>query len=242
LRSAYRYLQERGGPVPSAELAREVLGMEVNGQVASRLVASLLRDSRFAREDGGWTLVEWKMPFPTNGPVVVLDLETTGGNPETDEIIEIGAIRLSGNGSNGEFQTLVDPGRELPGGIVALTGITTEMLAGAPTPATALTALHGFIGQATVAIQHAPFDLGFLRPRLAGLGLPFENQVVDTVQLARRALPDVQRRGLDALMNAFGVAPVNRHRALEDARATAEVLRHLYYLLCDRNPVAWDRL
>lgn len=242
MRSAYRYLEERGGPVPSADLAREVLGMAVNGRVAERLVASLLRDSRFMREDGGWTLVEWRLPFPANGAVVVLDLETTGGNPETDEIIEIGAIRLSGDGANGEFQSLVDPGRELPEGIVALTGITTEMLAGAPSPAAALTALHGFIGDSTVAIQHAPFDLGFLRPRLAKLGLPFENQVVDTVQLARRALPDVQRRGLDALINAFGVAPVTRHRALEDARATAEVLRHLYYLLCDRTPVAWDRL
>jgi DNA polymerase-3 subunit epsilon len=216
--------------------------MEVNGRAADRLVASLLRDARFIRENGGWTLVEWRLPFPPNGPVVVLDLETTGGSPDADEIIEIGAIRVGSNGAGGEFQSLVYPGRTLPEGIVALTGITEEMLAGAPSPAEALSALHRFIGDATVAIQHAPFDLGFLRPRFAGLGLPFENHVVDTVQLARRALPDVQRRGLDALMTAFGVAPVTRHRALEDARATAQVLRHLYYLLCDRSPVAWDRL
>lgn len=161
---------------------------------------------------------------------VVVDLETTGGSPQTSAITEIGAVRVRGGEVLGELQTLVDPGTPVPAAISALTGITTSMVRGAPTIAEVLPAFLEFAAGAVLVAHNAPFDVGFLRAAAAQHGHPWPAvRVVDTVALARRALTrdDVPNNKLGTLAAHFRAAVTPSHRALDDARATVDVLHGL---------------
>jgi DNA polymerase-3 subunit alpha (Gram-positive type) len=162
---------------------------------------------------------------------VVVDVETTGLSSLTDEIIEIGAVRLSGGGAQAgptEFRSFVKPSRPVPQKITELTGITDEMLAGAPDVVTAMTAFLEFAGAAGLVAHNASFDLGFLRAAARRSGRDdWQPTVVDTLSLARAILPDRGHHKLDQLVSEFGVALDHHHRAVDDARATGQVFRHL---------------
>lgn len=161
---------------------------------------------------------------------VVVDLETTGGSAVGDAITEIGAVKVRGGQTLGEFQTLLDPGTAIPPFITVLTGITDAMLVGAPRIESVLPAFLEFVHGAVLVAHNAPFDVGFLRRNAQRLDLPWPNPaVVDTVQLARRVVtrdeaPNHKLASLAALFRA-GVRPT--HRALDDARATVDVLHGL---------------
>ncbi|ORV12663.1 hypothetical protein AWB95_12180 [Mycobacterium celatum] len=160
---------------------------------------------------------------------VVVDLETTGG-AATDAITEIGAVKVRGGEVLGEFATLVDPQRDIPPQIVRLTGITTAMVCDAPTIGAVLPAFLEFSRGAVLVAHNARFDVGFLRAAAERCGIPWSRpQVLCTVRLARRVLtreeaPSVR---LAALARLFAVANQPTHRALDDARATVEVLHAL---------------
>ncbi|MBC7290135.1 MAG: DEDD exonuclease domain-containing protein [Actinotalea sp.] len=161
---------------------------------------------------------------------VVVDLETTGGNPQTCGITEIGAVRVRGGEVLGELQTLVDPGTPVPATIAALTGITTSMVRGAPTIAEVLPSFLEFARGAVLVAHNAPFDVGFLRAAATRLGHPWPApRVVDTVALARRALTrdEVPNNKLATLAAHFRATVTPVHRALDDARATVDVLHGL---------------
>ncbi|MCK2240123.1 MULTISPECIES: DEDD exonuclease domain-containing protein [unclassified Crossiella] len=164
---------------------------------------------------------------------VVLDLETTGGRPGTDMITEFGAVKVRGGELLGEFGTLVDPERGIPPEVVALTGITEAMVRDAPKLAEVLPAFLEFAtGDAkTVLVAHnAPFDIGFLKAASAQLGYEWPKlQVLCTVRLARRVLSREEAPScrLSALAALFGAAVTPNHRALDDAKATVDVLHAL---------------
>jgi DNA polymerase-3 subunit epsilon len=167
---------------------------------------------------------------------VVVDLETTGGRMTArdglvaDAITEIGAVKVRGGVVLGEFATLVDPQRSIPPQIVQLTGITTAMVCDAPTIAAVLPMFLEFARGAVLVAHNAQFDTGFLRAAADQCGINWSRpQVLCTVQLARRVLsreeaPSVR---LAALARLFAVASQPTHRALDDARATVEVLHAL---------------
>jgi len=167
---------------------------------------------------------------------VVVDLETTGARSSTadgsvpDAITEIGAVKVRGGVVLGEFATLVDPQRSLPPQIVRLTGITTAMVCDAPTIDVVLPMFLEFAGNAVLVAHNSGFDIGFLRAAAQHCEIPWPRpQVLCTVRLARRVLsreeaPSVR---LAALARLFDVAAQPTHRALDDARATVEVLHAL---------------
>lgn len=167
---------------------------------------------------------------------VVVDLETTGGrtkaNDETpcDAITEIGAVKVRGGVVLGEFATLVDPQRSIPPQIVQLTGITTAMVCDAPTIDSVLPMFLEFARGAVLVAHNAGFDVGFLRAAAQRCGIAWPRpQVLCTVRLARRVLtreeaPSVR---LAALARLFAAAAQPTHRALDDARATVDVLHAL---------------
>jgi DNA polymerase-3 subunit epsilon len=167
---------------------------------------------------------------------VVVDLETTGGRMNgrdgkaADAITEIGAVKVRGGVVLGEFATLVDPQRSIPPQIVQLTGITTAMVCDAPTIAGVLPMFLEFARGAVLVAHNARFDMGFLRAAADQCGIRWARpQTLCTVQLARRVLsreeaPSVR---LAALARLFAVANEPTHRALDDARATVEVLHAL---------------
>jgi DNA polymerase-3 subunit epsilon len=167
---------------------------------------------------------------------VVVDLETTGGRMNgrdgktPDAITEIGAVKVRGGVVLGEFATLVDPQRSIPPQIVQLTGITTAMVCDAPTIASVLPMFFEFAHGAVLVAHNARFDMGFLRAAADQCGIRWARpETLCTVQLARRVLtreeaPSVR---LAALARLFAVASEPTHRALDDARATVEVLHAL---------------
>lgn len=161
---------------------------------------------------------------------VVVDLETTGGSSRECAITEIGAVKVRGGEVLGEFTTLVNPGMSIPPFIAALTGITNADVAGAPSVLTAVSMFLEFAGDSAVVAHNAPFDLGFLRAACERHDLTWNHgPVVDTARLARSALQrdEVRNCKLGTLAAFFRTTTEPSHRALADARATAEVFHHL---------------
>jgi DNA polymerase-3 subunit epsilon len=161
---------------------------------------------------------------------VVVDLETTGGSSRECAITEIGAVKVRGGEVLGEFTTLVNPGIPIPPFIAALTGITNADVVGAPSVLTAVAMFLEFAGDAAVVAHNAPFDLGFLRAACERHDLTWNHgPVVDTARLARSALQrdEVRNCKLRTLAAYFRTTTEPSHRALADARATAEVFHHL---------------
>jgi len=161
---------------------------------------------------------------------VVVDLETTGGSPADCAITEIGAVKVSGGQVLGEFQTLVNPGSTIPAFIQVLTGITDTMVAGSPTIASTLPRFLEFARGAVLVAHNAPFDIGFLKSAAASTGYPWPMfGVLDTARLARQVVlrdeaPDCK---LGTLARLFRSTTTPNHRALQDARATVDVLHGL---------------
>lgn len=161
---------------------------------------------------------------------VVFDLETTGGSAAEHAITEIGAVKVRAGEIIGEFATLVDPGGPIPPFISVLTGITDAMVIAAPRIEAVLPAFLEFIKGTTLVAHNAGFDTGFVKAACAAHGYPPPvNPVVDTVDLARRVLTrdETPNCKLGTLAKLFrsGVEPC--HRALQDARATVDVLHGL---------------
>ncbi|MFI6044334.1 DEDD exonuclease domain-containing protein [Nocardia sp. NPDC051321] len=161
---------------------------------------------------------------------VVVDLETTGTSPGGDAITEIGAVKVRGGEVLGEFATLVNPGRAVPPAIVQVTGITTAMVYAAPTIASVLPGFLEFASGAVLVAHNARFDMAFLRAAAAAHDMAWPAAtVLCTVKLARRVLgrdeaPSVR---LSALARLLGASTQPTHRALDDARATVDVLHAL---------------
>jgi DNA polymerase-3 subunit epsilon len=179
----------------------------------------------------------------------VVDLETTGWSPEAAAITEIGAVRVQGNGEvgrgrrrgelvrQGEFASLVNPGMPVPPGIADLTGITDWMLAAAPRLGAVLPGLLDFVRGCVLVAHNAPFDVGFLVAGCGYCGLAWPGfTVLDTVMLARQVMdPDeVPDCKLGTLAGFFRTRTAPNHRALADARATADVLGWLIRRLAHR--------
>lgn len=161
---------------------------------------------------------------------VVVDLETTGGSPADSHITEIGAVKVRAGEVVEEFHTLVDPQVPVPPFIRLLTGITDEMLAGAPRIDEVLPSFLEFARGAVLVAHNAPFDIGFLRAATRACGGTWPSPVVvDTVTLARRLVTrdEVPNHKLGTLAELFGTTITPDHRALHDARATVDVLHGL---------------
>ena len=163
-----------------------------------------------------------------DGPVVVLDFESTGLNTGKDRIIEIGAVKLEGGEIIDDFSQLVDPGQPLGPEITELTGISDAMLQGQPKAEEALPKLLEFIGDAPIAAHNAHFDASLMKAELKRLGMDMSMPVLDTLAYARKLYPELKSFRLAALCKHLGVSLKNAHRAVHDARATALCLKHMF--------------
>ncbi len=186
---------------------------------------------------------------PLNGiTFVVVDLETTGGLPQDAGVTEIGAVKVRGGEVLGEFATLVNPGIAIPPFIAALTGITNALLTQAPPLRVALPMFLDFADFADGAVlvaHNAPYDVGFLKGGCAVLGLSWPAPaVLDTVRLARRVLgrDEVPNCKLATLAQHFRASTRPTHRALDDARATVDVLHGLMERVGAEGVHSWSEL
>ncbi|MGH7864006.1 MAG: exonuclease domain-containing protein [Candidatus Binataceae bacterium] len=219
---------------PAGADARELIGLLLNGagsdpELGERLVRGLLgADPNFIYDSASalWAL---RRATPLRVPLdearfTVVDLETTGGRAGPGTIVEIGAYRMTGRRIGESFQTLVRPHSPIPRFITGLTSITNEMVRDAPRIEGVLPAFRDFMGDSVMVAHNAPFDFSFLDfefRRIFGIGVG--NPVLCTLRMARRFLPSVKRRRLDALAEHFGLSTDGRHRGLGDARMAAEI-------------------
>jgi len=223
----------RTGPTHTLTLAREVLGLSGHPGAASAAVFALLgNDPRFRVDAGGmWTL---RGAAPLGESLrdlsfAVVDVETTGGGPHRGHrMTEIAIVHVDRGEIVDEFTSLLNPGRSIPPMITSITGITAEMVEGAPFfEHVAEVVLDRLEGRVFVA-HNAQFDRSFVRAELAeALGEAPTLDPLCTVQMARGLLPRLRRRNLDALTRHFGISIHGRHRAGGDALATARVLLRL---------------
>ena len=164
---------------------------------------------------------------PITSEMIVFDIETTGLSNVTDRITEIGAVRFVNGEAVEEFDTFVNPGQPIPAKIVELTGITDAMVADAPSEQEALQAFYAFCGNCRLLVAHnASFDTGFIREAARRSGMPYPFTSIDTLAVCRSLYPDLKNHKLDTVANYLQLPPFNHHRACDDARVLAGIMKH----------------
>lgn len=147
---------------------------------------------------------------------VMLDLETTGGNPVRDRITEIAAVRMEGGQEVARWSSLVNPGTSIPAFIQNLTGISNAMVQEAPGFDEVAPHLLGLLDGAVLVAHNVRFDHGFLLNEFARMNVALRVKTLCTVRLSRQLYPQHKGHGLDAIMQRHGLTTVARHRAMGD--------------------------
>ncbi|MDR1759436.1 MAG: 3'-5' exoribonuclease [Fibrobacter sp.] len=155
----------------------------------------------------------------------VIDLETTGGLPGRDRIIEIGIVVIENNEEVKHFQTFVDPERDIPEFVRNLTGITEAQVRRAPSFYQVADTVEELLHGAVFVAHNAAFDYRFLKFELERLGKSLHAPRLCTVKLARKIFPGKSSYSLHKLTTALDLSDFKHHRALGDAQAAAEILK-----------------
>jgi DNA polymerase III subunit epsilon len=220
----------RGEPLDAVEAVRLLLASPSAPEPICRevLAALVQHDQRFCRGNAGdlLSLKHWESPDPdlAEVPFVALDLETTGSRAGASKITEIGAVRIEGFREVAVFHTLVNPQRPIPPMITHITGITQEMVAGAPRIEQVVPQLLEFLQGAVIVAHNASFDVGFLNYELQRLkGRRLGDGAIDTLPLARLLAPGLPNYRLRTVADALGAPVTACHRALADAQAAGHV-------------------
>jgi DNA polymerase-3 subunit epsilon len=228
IQRAVEFVSERGGSVDEDELICHVFG---SGN--PELWRSLLRE--ILGGNGSLSLManaRWVLPGTENrgpdgydllGEFVAVDVETTGLQAIKHRVIEVAAIRYDKGTVVDRYETLVQPERRLSKFIRGFTGISDEMLAGAPRFAEIAEAVETMIGSSPILGHNVGFDVGFLNAELSRAGRPtLINDRIDVMGLAMRLMPELRKPSLERLVQAAGLTPRKGHRAGADAEMAAE--------------------
>lgn len=167
------------------------------------------------------------------------DTETTGLEPRTNRIVEVGGIRFDSRGASARFNTLIDPGVPMPAEVTKINGITDTMLKGQPSTSVAMQDFLRFIGKTVLVAHNAPFDVNFVNEELKRTGLPtLSNRVIDTRIFAREMFPGLPKYALQDLALRFGIKAIDAHRAEDDARVCMELFRVCVGELANRSGIS----
>ncbi len=174
---------------------------------------------------------------------VVFDIETTGLSKEKEMITEIGAVKVADGKIIDRFSTFVNPQRPISAEITKLTGITDDMVKDAPTIENVLPEFLKFCEDTVLVAHNASFDTGFIRiaAERARLG-ELHHTIVDTLELARALLPELNKHKLDIVCEHLGVTLNGHHRAVNDAEATAEVFIKFLDMLAEKKIFTLDEI
>jgi DNA polymerase-3 subunit epsilon len=160
----------------------------------------------------------------------IFDLETTGGNVQSDGITEIAIIRHDGERELDRFHSLVQPHGRIPYRVVEITGISNAMVAGAPRFFEVAKQVVEFTEGCTLVAHNVRFDYGFLRKEFKSLGYEFKRDVLCTLELSRSLFPGQESYALGRLAESLGLENRPKHRAMEDAAATSELFKMLFQI------------
>jgi len=165
-----------------------------------------------------------KSQVPLNKPIyTIVDIETTGGSVSNSRITEIAIICHDGEGVTQRWSSLVNPEMDIPLHITALTGISDEMVAQAPTFETLAPQIFEWLHDKVFVAHNVNFDYSFIRAQLANCGFTWDVTKLCTVRLSRKLLPGFSSYSLGKLCDNIGIHITGRHRALGDAEATAQL-------------------
>jgi DNA polymerase III epsilon subunit family exonuclease len=223
-------LVDSGGRAPASTIVDAVFKLShIDDDLAGLLVADLVKnDRRFKflenntielQEDG------WQSRLLTELDFVVVDVEATGAKTPPNRLIELGAYRIRGGRIVDKFLSLVNPEIPIPRFVMALTGISNEMVKSAPVFADVAPRWLDFVSDSVLIAHNAAFDTSFLNHEISRVypGHRMLNPHLCTVRLSRRVLPDLNNHRLDTIANHFSIPIISRHRAGSDALATAEI-------------------
>ena len=177
-----------------------------------------------------------------NDSFVVFDLETTGFGAKSNQIIEIGAVKVENRQIVDTFSTFVNPERPIPFNITKLTSIDDNMVADYPNIDVILPKFLEFCGDSVMVAHNASFDMGFITQKSRERGYKTDFTVIDTVSMARALLPELSKYKLDTVAKALGVSLENHHRAVDDAGCTAEIFIKLLKKLDEKGISTLEKL
>lgn len=239
--TAVSTLQEAGRPMTLQQLARAVLHVEAGGaHIGARILAPLLEaDDRMATVAAGhWGLAAWSQRSDAIGDTefVVFDIETNGGRGGRHRILEVGALRLRAGQEISRYASLVHvPGR-VSKFVTRYTGITDEMLVGAPPIETVLDEFREFQTGGVLVAHNLPTDLGYLnREAVWSRRALFPGDGLDTMELSAALMPDLPGTGLATVLESAEISDTPTHRALDDAGVTAKLFEYLLDRAAQRN-------
>lgn len=227
-------LLSSGGRANASQIADVVFKVShIDEELAGLLVGDLVKDDRRFKIVDGFT-VELQPHDSDTRPLddleyVVVDVEATGAKLPPNRIIELGAYRIRGRKIVDEFLTLVNPEIPIPRFVMALTGISNEMVKTAPLFADVAPRWLQFVEDAVLIAHNAPFDTNFLNHEISRVypGHRMFNSHLCTVTLSRHLVPGLVNYRLDTIADHFSIPITERHRAGSDARATAEIFLHI---------------
>lgn len=200
------------------------------------MIADLFKDNQFKELEKEYKfLSRARGETLDNSDYVIFDIETTGLEPTTNEITEIGALKIQGTELKNMFSSLIKPKKPISAEITRLTGIDDKMVKDAPTINTVLPQFMDFIGNSVLIAHNADFDVSFIKEQLKKLNneeLP--NSVLCTVKLSRFLLPQLRNHKLHTVAAHFCFKVENRHRAIGDAELTFQVWTKFLPLLKEK--------
>jgi len=168
------------------------------------------------------TQIEWATN--PNQVYAVVDIETTGSRKGANAITEIAVVKVRGQKVISEWSTLINPQRHIPAHITRLTGIDNTMVADAPLFVEIASELSAQLDGCIFVAHSVGFDYGFIKAAYGAEGLTFRKPKYCTVKNSRKSFPGLKSYSLGKLTDHFGIDLQGAHRALNDARATAELL------------------
>jgi DNA polymerase III epsilon subunit family exonuclease len=223
-------LIDAGGRVAASEIVDAIFKLShIDDELAGLLVADLVKNDRRFKLVENNTLElqqdDWQLSLLKELDFVVVDVEATGAKTPPNRLIELGAYRIREGRIVDKFLSLVNPEIPIPRFVMALTGITNEMVKTAPVFADIAPRWLDFVSEAVLVAHNAPFDTSFLNHEISRVypGHRMVNPHLCTVRLSRRALPELTNHRLDTIARHFSIPIVSRHRAGSDALATAEL-------------------
>ena len=179
-------------------------------------------------DDNERLIIDYKDGFKD---FVVFDIESTGLNPYSDDVIEIGAVKIRNGEIVDRYNQLINPGRPISAFTTQLTSITNEDLADKPSFEEIKDDFYDFIKGTILVAHNAEFDIGFMKRKYSEYGIYLDNPYADTLKISRYTLTDLKRHKLDIVAERLGVNLQNHHRAVDDANATAEIFIALVNIL-----------
>ena len=237
-------LVDSGGRAAASVIADAVFKIShMDDDLAGLLVADLVKnDRRFKIVDNNTIELQedsWQSRLLKELDFVVVDVEATGAKTPPNRLIELGAYRVRAGRIVDKFLSLVNPEIPIPRFVMALTGISNDMVRAAPVFADVAPRWLDFVNDSVLVAHNAPFDTSFLNHEISRVypGHRMVNPHLCTVKLSRRILPELNNHRLDTIADHFSIPIISRHRAGSDALATAEIFLQLLSKLDEKHGI-----